>query len=267
MQQYEEFLKRIKKYFEYDEVITQGNIINAYDLIQVLKSRISELHNLIFENKDIIKKIDNYYKGEKILDMLIRRVTRLHIPKVKFINQNFENNHARIYISFNYNTCQNLNYDSLEICKERGTNELFFADSDVDKEFAEYFKDIILPNLQALEEFFDLYRLTIPDIKEIPSDFFIKEVVDDEFLKLQISYNAYGSLNYEISIVSSVDTDDIFERIWFDHSSLKEIVEENKVELLKRIPINILDLKDTTQKIITDYYAKNNTNEHRLELK
>lgn len=267
MEQYDEFLEKIKKYYEYDEVITQGNIINAYDLIQVLKNRIGELHDLIFEDKDIRKKIDRYYRGANILDMVIRKITKLHIPKVQFINQGFEKNHARIYISFNYSTCQSIDYDCLEICKEKGTNELFIANSDVDKEFAEYLKDIILPNLQALEEFFDLYRLSIPDIKEIPSNSVVNEIVDDEFLKLQISYNAYGGLNYKIFIVPSVDTDNIFERIWFDHPPLKAIVEENKIELLKRIPINILDLKDTTQKIISDYYAKNNTNEHKLELK
>lgn len=64
----------------------------------------------------------------------------------------------------------------------------------------------------------------------------------------------------------SVDPDNIYSREWINHESIKDYVEKNRDELLKKIAINTLDLKETTQVIISNHYTKN-TNEHKLELK
>lgn len=270
MEQYEEFLNRIKKYFDFDEVISQGTIINAYDLLCILQERIDILHSLIYEKKSFVKEIEDYYKGKNIFENLFQKITKKQTPKVDFVRQSYEKNRARIYISFQFYTCKMLDYRSLEICKENGTDELYFGNpQNVDKEFVEYFREQFLHNLQTLEEFMDLYKLSLPNIQEIPTSGSecIEEIIDDEFLKLRIVYDTFGMIGYNISIVPNIDQENIFERVWLDHSSLREFVVEHKTELLKRIPINILALKETTQKIITDYYSRNNIEEHNLRLK
>lgn len=267
MKQYEEFLENLKSYFEYDEVVSQGNIISAYDLLCILKERISILHDIIYEKKDLIKEIEDYYKGKNIFEFLYKKIAQKQIPQVDFLNQRYENNRASIYIHFYSHTCYD--YTSLEICKEPGTNELYFGSLySVDKDFVEYFRETILQNLQILEDFVELFRLSLPNIKSVPGDEpSIEEIVADEFLKLRIAYDSYGNVTSKISILPTIDPENIYERIWLDHPSLKEFVSKHETELLKKIPINILDLKASTQKIVTDYYSRNNVDTHKLELK
>lgn len=126
---------------------------------------------------------------------------------------------------------------------------------------------MFLDRLVTIENFAEIFKLSVPNMKEIPGDVNVRETIDDDFLKLVITYDSYGDTRHNLSIVSSVDHDKIFERVWLDRPSLKKYVNEHEEEILKRIPINILDLKYSTQKIITDYYDKKNTNEHKLELK
>lgn len=268
MQQYEEFLKQINKYFEYDEVTTQGSIISAYDLIKILESRLRKLYDLIYEKKDFIQMIESYYHEKNLLKIIMNKINKTVTPQVELILTRYENDHAYIYIRFSNNTCEKINYNTLEICKESGTNELYFGEfSGIDKDFVDYHRDVFLDRLVTIENFAEIFKLSVPNMKEIPGDVNVRETIDDDFLKLVITYDSYGDTRHNLSIVSSVDHDKIFERVWLDRPSLKKYVNEHEEEILKRIPINILDLKYSTQKIITDYYDKKNTNEHKLELK
>ena len=42
MKQYEEFLEKINSYFQYNEVISEGTIISAYDLLQIIKEEMNK---------------------------------------------------------------------------------------------------------------------------------------------------------------------------------------------------------------------------------
>lgn len=271
MQQYEEFLKKIKKYFEYDEVITQGDIINAYDLVTIIQSRLGKLHDLIYSNKDLKNDIERFYRGTNIIE-IIRKISKKSTPKVDFILKRCEQDSSRIYIRFYPDSCDTVDFTSLEICKDYNSDELYFGNSSygygTDKDFVEYFKDIFLSDLYYLEYFMEVFKLSQPSIEELPSgDYHVEEVIDDEFIKLKISYDTYGSVSSTISILPDVDPNNIYSRVWLDHPSLKEYVDEHKEEFLKRIPIDIINLNASTQKIVNDYYSCKNQLEHTLKLK
>lgn len=271
MQQYEEFLEHINKYFEYDEVVTQGNIISAYDLINIIKNNMTILHDIIFEKKEDIKQLESFYQGTSLLEKVYHKLVKFKTPRIEFINQSYEGNNARIHIRFYPITIKKIHYFSLEICKDNNNDEIYlkdFNDLDQDREFVNYFHDVFLHTLQTLEYFFEVFKLSLPDIREIPdSHSDIKETIDDNFLRLEIKYGGYGHMQYNLSIVPSADPDNIYTRVWLEKPPLSSYVTDHKEELLKRIPINILDLKETTQKIITDHYARNNVDEQKLELK
>lgn len=269
MEQYNLFLNKINEYYKYDEVVSNGSIINAYDLFNILAMSMKELHNLIYEKKELISLIENYYIKMNLWQTILGKLRKKTTPKVDFILQRFENNQASIYIRFYPATCESINYTSISICKDYGTKELYFDQLyGVDKDFAEYFKELFLHNLEILEEYYNLFKLTITNIKEIPNGCDdITETIEDDFLSLKIAYDDYGNISKKISIVKSVDPDNIFNRTWLDHESLSEYVKKNEDELLKRIPINIFDLKETTQALITKYYANNNIQNKKRELK
>lgn len=270
MQQYEEYLERIKKYFEYDEVIANENTISAYDLISILNCYLNNLHKIINDEEKIIADIEDYYSETKVLGKIFKKKYPVNLAKVDFILQRFDDGRASIYIRFKESK---LNFTSMEICKEKGTDELYFSGTysyGVDKEFVNHFKDTILTNLQSLEDFFDIFQLSLPNLNELPSHEsknIIKQEIDDDFLKVTITYDTSGDLFYKVNILESIDKDNIYNREWLDHESIKEYVDRNMSELLKRIPVDIDKLELTTQKIISNYYMNCKEDVKTLKLK
>lgn len=273
MEQYEEFLNKIKKYFEYDEVITQGTIISAYDLIQIIKKTMGDLRSVIRnEENEFIKDVNEYYISQEKVGRFIKKLIKVNLAEVEYFFLRFKENHAEltmgVWLNHNRNTPE---HSRLKICKDHGSDELYFENShNVDKDFVEYFKETIIGNLQKIEYFYNLFKLSLPDIEEIPSYFNgykIQEEISDNFLRIVISYDVNGKVDYKISIDPSIDLNNIYNREWLNHESIREYIEKNEEELLKKIPINILDLKATTKQVITDYYAKENTQGQKLVLK
>ncbi len=263
MNQYEEFLTKINDYFQYAEVISKGNIISAYDLLAILHLRLMELYNIIYNKKDLYKKINAYYKNRNLPSFFLSRLVKAITPTVEFTNTQVEDGTARFYIRLKNSS----NYGHLEICKEYGTNNLYFKDTqEVDKDFAEFFKEEILKLLQDIEEFYNIFKLSLPTNDNIPGSGAIEEKIDDDFLSLVISYDTYGFLSYDISILKTIDLEDIYHRIWLDKESINDFVNRHVEELLKRIPIQISDLKDSTQKIVSDYYELNKSSLKELKL-
>lgn len=50
MKQYEEFLEKINSYFQYNEVISEGTIISAYDLLQIIKEEMNKYNTILRNN-------------------------------------------------------------------------------------------------------------------------------------------------------------------------------------------------------------------------
>ncbi len=269
MNQYEEFLEKIKEYFAYDEVVSDGVIISAYDLINILREKMKELHSIIYDDKNyFVDLIEKFYTRQETYGVFFKKKRNVSLAKVDFISQTFQQGHSEFYVSLKDINYEKIDYDSLSICKDNGTEELYFRENyGVDKAFVEQFQDLILSDFEKLEEFYSLFQLTNPGINKIPSDSCIKEEISDGFLKIVISYDVYGIFIRNIAIEKQVDFDNIYAREWVNYESLKDYVNSHSEELLKRIPINILNLKSTTQKIITDYYSKNNKEEQQLKLK
>lgn len=269
MQQYEEFLEHINKYFEYDEVVSKGTLISAYDLLKIITERMHEYFILICDNSDFKKAINDYYTVQVPFGKIFKKFKKVNTASVDYTQYRYEKNHAKAVIKFNGESFISSKY--IRLCKDTNTDELYFDTfSEIDKEFVEHFHDQILSDLQKIEELFYLFKLTNTNVEEIPyssNQSLIKEEISDDFLKLIISYDACGRVNSKIIIDPSVDPDNIYGREWLNHEPIKDYIAKHKDELLKKIAINVLDLKETTQKIITDYYAKKISDEHKLELK
>lgn len=221
------------------------------------------------EDKELKQQIDDYYTHQVKFGKIIKRVKKERLVEVDFILQKYEKDHSEFVLKLkDYN--EKVGYMWLIICKEEGTNEIYFSDNRrKDVSFVEYFKDIILYNLNKIEEFYNIFKLTYPDLKEFPRhgrDNGIKEIIDDDFLKLEIIYDTRGRIHVMICIEPTIDQNKIYSREWMEHESIASYVNKNEEALLKRIPINIIDLKPSTQAIIIEYYNLKNQG-HQLKLK
>ena len=153
MKQYEEFLEKINSYFQYNEVISEGTIISAYDLLQIIKEEMNKYNTILRNNLAFKNAINDFQTTQVPFGRFFKRFKTVSIASVDYISFGFENNHARVVVKFNGESLFSSKY--IRICKDSETDELYFDRfSENDREFVDHFYQQILEGLKKTEELF-----------------------------------------------------------------------------------------------------------------
>ncbi len=243
---YEKLKKKILEKLNSKEIESSGNIINIYDLIEILILHYNEYKEL-YENKEQLKDKIN-------LNSRIYNLFKIKIPQIISIN-------CKYYPIKNSNLM--LNIPVLEIIFDKQHYALYSKNegkyyclktnyNDDLSNFYSYNSKILNKYLDKLEKFNEEYPL----FSNLNVDWFKKNksiLVDDGFVYCDINFN---HLNHSLLTLSNKD--DLFVSLIRKNNldrELYEYIEFYNEALQKRTSVNLNKLDPSIRYIVSHYYT------------
>lgn len=238
MDNYEKLLEEINLFLNKEEVNsinTNTEIISLYDLYNVMDKEFENLRKLSNVDKTYCQKLrtfriylfgrydDFFIKSSYCVDIYADE----NISKIIFSNSDSENADDFYRISI----IKDKNKDELYLDKTVGWHN---------KQICKFIKnnfDSLLDTLSNIEEYYNLLGKTSNKDKEWyhfndSNDLFMYRITYDK--------NGYISLNYHLS--SEHPLYEECKKNYLNKKNIIEYVDENKVNILKRIPISVNEL-------------------------
>lgn len=240
MDKYTELLIKVKEYIQDDNnpEIKSGQIslFNLYNILdEVFKNlykrkESEELLKRINKENTVVKKVGSFFRKKEIKELLV---------EYNSVLLNYSDTEIGI-VFFGTNKEQFL------IEKDSDSNELYtmYKLTDNQKEILNRHYDEILDILISLQEYRDITGITnyLDSVKE--------QVFSDGFLNVKITYDYYGGIKIVINIEKSIDPDDVSIRKYVRRERIQDIIDNNKLQILKKFVVNENTLNDECQKIL-----------------
>ena len=237
MDQYEIFKSMIDEVLSLDDYIDNEEYISLYSLYQMVKERLAPLSQTI-HNQDILKKIESNYSKRGIRNF--------------FRKNNNNNNSIKLYYDIGRDKStimMNRNHEYRYLSRDIGGTHFYcnsyqtMIDPTIVEKCVLDFNEIF----DTLEEYSSLFIVQGKDgdieIKTIDNYSFS---IDDIFYG-RIHYN-YGDVDYTLNIHGL--THEYMDRTWYgNRENLREYLQRNEINLLKKIPIKVESLNDVFLKI------------------
>lgn len=266
MNEYNRLMDRINKYFTMDDIKYSEEVISAYDLFKILTEKFSELHAIIYNN-ELKEQMNDFLLSEKKVGKLFKKIIKIQRRKVEYLLTSCKNGVSELSIKVIEQKIDGLYEYHTWIRKDLDSDQLYYNHRDEEiQDLVDFFLSDIEKHLYTIEEFFKLIALENGNIKEVPewrTNF--PQVFSDSFLNIRITYDTYGKVNYDFSIDKSIDPNELFKREWINLECIKEFVNNNAEILLRKIPVRVEELNETSKAIIREYNEKKK-NVRKLEL-
>lgn len=221
--EYKFLLEIISSYLKKDVIISDEKTISAYTLYKSLND---EFNNLETKTSNLLTDIQ-YDDAKK--DKFKNKTTKL-------FNITIHSRDNISELSFSYFNRKTQRFTFNTIYKEYGEDDIDLrgiCDSKYHDRIMEIFR---IHERQKYIYEFDPYD--------------VKNNITDGFFDINIVYNQNGISKFSIGITDEYNKDDIYNRDWFISEPLCKIVENYKIELLKRIPVEVEKLDDKTKRMI-----------------
>jgi len=218
MQIYKRFNETIDEYIKKDDVILDDKYISAYDLYHLMLEQLQPL-------KDINEKSSFIPKDYKL-------------KIVSDINEEYIN------LEFVFKKLEKRNRDILvrRISKDIKNNTYSFKNN-IDKEFMGEFHNEIIHIFDVKKEYYDKFK-----IKKTITFF------SDNIFDVILSYDEFGEVNINILINERKQLFKLSDKHWILYNFLLKKIKNKKIDILKKIPIEIEKLQDSTKIIVEDYF-------------
>lgn len=252
MDKYTELKEILKSYLEKTDIELTKEQISAYYLYKIVDEKLEKLRNVSFD-QEIIKKINKGLSLRSIGKFFDKSNSIFYL---KCQNLYVQCNMRTSILEFQFAPSErNLDYKRrcLDIRKEVGIDEIYFGSKMIDKQFVTKYFDEISEIFNVLEEFSALYQGGVGNVGKDS-----KILFSDGFFDIVFHYDSYGRTDIDISIKKEIDPENIYYRNWFERQKLSDYVEENKEEILRKIPVNMNELNYTTNTIIKESTSKMN---------
>ncbi len=247
MDVYTRILNLIKEYLLRPEIygdLCQNDVISAFELYQIVDDKLDELRS--FEDRaaqslQLKTKAFGLIPVKQKIDVMCLATAQYSMINV-----------------FN-----NTYYDFATIKKDHDNDVIYSERLDASKGDVKRFVRDNYENLKQifsdLERMYDYYQFS--EIGTAP--FYLPErnktsIFSNDLFVFKLSYNAIGDVDMEIAINPSIDQQGIINREWVDREKLEDLIEKNRVDILKRTPVDITVLDPITQKIVKDYRVNKN---------
>lgn len=237
MDEYTRLENEIKSYFQMPDVVRDSDTISAYDLYNIINNKFDELRRVI-DTSSFFKEIK---KNNNILRTLIKKIKKEPAVEAycEYILIMRTKKGTEIYFG---GIC-------MSICKEDNSDELYFGEYNncLDREFINRYYNKLIEIFTVMEEFNNLFN-SGNNRKEN----FKPQIFSDSFLDVELSLFNNGEVEVSISINSKEDPNNLFNRKWYNRDTLASIIEDNKMELLKKIPIEISSLNCLCKNVLEE---------------
>ena len=229
--EYKILLEKISSYLKQDVIIPNDKIISVYTLYEFLKDEFDGL-----ETKILSLSSDIQYEDAKL--------DRFKNKNEKLYNITIHSRLGRSELSFSYFNRKTKRFTFKTIYKEFGNDNIDLRNVCDNKYYDRIMEIFRIQERHFLEYKFDPYD--------------VKNDIGDGFFDISIIYNQNGIMDFNIELNKEYNKDDIYNRDWIINKPLNKIVDDYKLELLKRIPVEVEKLDDKTKCIIR-YNLKSNT--------
>jgi len=217
------------------------DVISAYDLYLLLESKLEELKDL-HNNEALINEINNDRTFFNKLASLLNIESSISKRKCREIVFECDGNISLAFFIFNSHSDQAS--DNICIKKSVGENDFYF-DKEEEEVFFERYKDQISEKMDKMEELSELFDFHVyPKI----TSYFKTQMIDDNYFNISINYFGNGEIN--LNIISCKPS--------YIVDALNEFLNENKEEILKKIPVNVSSLNPNCRTIVEDSLNKMN---------
>lgn len=251
MDEYTKLKTKIESYLELPEVELTEEVISLGTLINILDSGLERLRKTQFgtEFQDEINK--SHTIVEKVGRVFKKKVS-VCTRECNHINASCDGKKSQITFGFK-NKESKFGTEYLTICKDIDSDQIYFGQFGVDKEFVEKHYDLINDFFDTLETYSNIYQGGVGG-----SGTSISQQLFDGFFNIEIVCDTYGRVRSTTTINKEVDKEGVFTREWFQRQTLSELYRENSEEILKRIPVDISSLNYTMQTLVKKASSKQN---------
>ena len=230
------------------DVVEDPEVISAYDLKMQASKVLEELRSVRVCENNLIKKVNSDNNPvKKVSNFLKRNTEQKSFPKLNSIL--LETNQELAETTFIFSNNWHLSIAKKFNIDDRDDNKIYYdtyvklSDEQIkiNNEFvSKYYEDIIFM-LNTMEKW--------AKILEMPKSYDVKkEVFEFDCFRLDFSYDTNGEVRAKI--IADKNNESLFSRNWVGEPSIYNIIDENKDNLLKKIPIRKRDLSRVSLKLL-----------------
>ena len=248
MNNYNNYKNKIEEYLNIDDVVDDSDTISAYTLYEMVNNKFERLRS-IHDDNDFEKKVLSIYMKKNIKNFI--NVMKSRRKECSIIPSVYE--------------------DSLEIMLTIGGRDTKYLKKDIGDEhfYCDKYQDMIDNEIidgclheiynvfDTLEEFLNFVNLSDNDTPQYNKYGNFGFIVDDTF-EGKISYDDKGNVDYKLKFLGMNYNEK--DRNWYgERESIESIVNNNSLNLLKKIPISVHTLNGVFKKIYDENYEKQKT--------
>lgn len=259
MKKYDKLLQEIKLIEKQPDIIDNEEVISLYSFYNIINDGFEDLRSVI--DKDYInnleKRLRKYYFNKLSLTEKLK-FYKDYSASIIFGNDDIINSSISTWTY-----CSELNEGTrvpeTKICINHATNEWYFKDCYRDNILVEKFYD----DFEKIFNVLGKYSISKNDFAYTKNNREVYSNVFNGFLfKAWIETNGYLS----VDIYPEESTDLVeYNKLWYLKPSIKEIVENEKLDILKKVPVSINDLPYFFKDYVSKYYKGINTLIRKLE--
>lgn len=241
----EEIFNIIYSYlYEQEEIESNSEVISAYDLYNMVHEKFHELRRI--KKSSLKESVNKGYSVLKEFSSVIKRESKSLNTRCKDVVIAGDKNMAKITFVFSRFASKKLN--SISLLKDRKSGEIYY---DENVEVTKRKQDLANNNFSEITKTFKTIEKLV-DLSEAPlksrEDANTTQQFSDFLFDGCLTYDTYGKVNISLEIASDMGS------YYFEENKerLNQIVENNKKELLKKIPINVSSLNNTCRMIVKE---------------
>lgn len=239
MDEYNRLLERLNSFLSYEEVINNGEVISAYDYINLLRKEYNKSKKVSI-SEDLVSRIDRGY------ELIQKRKNR----KEKYIREIEYIESIEVFTGTKISRIRIVtSLGETYICRYNDTKEIYMTGHKLNDEFISKYLKEFNKLFDASEEYLKSHKDELDDVY----NGVVCSSHSDGTINIDIIYDSEEGVHHKITL--NDDMEDALNKEWLLHKSLNTIINENEDKILKRIPVVIKDLPPLGQKV-TERYTK-----------
>lgn len=252
MDNYNLLLNEINEFLKSNiEVDNNANVevISMYDLYSAIESELEELRELLKENSKLYKK----FIRTKEFTLRNYKYDIYYNCGIQNIEIEGYENFVNIYIS----VCEEKN--KIYITKTRGIDDIYISEeknkgNKFIYDFTKNNYDYIMEIVTKIEEYVGLIGV----ITKEPHEHNMSN--SNNLFIIHLNYNTKGNVNLEIGINENHPLASEYSKNWMKRERICDYANKHKIDILKRMMINIFEIPENFKKIYDNHIEKTKQN-------
>lgn len=249
---YDDLVRKIESFLKRDDIVSNDAIISAYDLKCAIFEEFREYNSIVFDrnnknnykiNSNLVKEIKRKYKNSNIVNNVrMADISSSCLYGGMVLHFGFCLND---YVKISFEISKYSNMDEYYLEYIHGCDDSFYDKID---EFVILNKDVLDKQFLVLEKFHNRFYKYFNNGKDNRLTNF-RYGFTSEYSIFKLKFDTlYGVRIYFVNEFDNY----MYNSVWFGVENVKDIIDNNYDEILRKIPIDRLVLPDIFKCIIND---------------